>query len=147
MTNDFSKLLNYIVDHPFMHNEREVAEMDATAVQDVDAEVGEIAQDSHEAAQRLAPAFEQGLRLAAQSGGALTVDDTNPLGNDIADAFARFLVTTSLATSQSTPLSEEHYRYTFTLDWAKLRGLAQSAGVNLDNALRMPAGPTQQSTQ
>lgn len=147
MADEFGKLLKYIVDQRVMHNEREVSEIDATAVQDVDAEVSGIAQDTHEAAQRLAPAFEQGLRLAAQAGGALSVDDTDRRGNDIADAFARFLVTTGLASSQSTPIGDDHYRYTFTLNWPQLRTLAQSAGFNLDNALGTPANPSQQGQQ
>ncbi len=135
MADSLHKLLMYIVEHPLMRSERREAEMDATAVQDVPQEVSEIAEEHRRDAERLAPAFAVGLRTAAQHGGALTVDDNTPPGNDIADAFARFLVTTNLATSQSTELSKGHYSYRFEVDWPRLRELAQSAGVNLDDAL------------
>ncbi len=135
MADDLTKLLNFIVERPLMQNEALEAERDASAVQDVPAEIGAIAQDSRTQAARLAPSFAEGLRMAAQSGGRVVVDDTNPQGNDIADAFARFLVTTGLATSQSSDLSEGHYRYTFDVDWPRLQALARSAGINLDSAL------------
>lgn len=136
MADTLTRLLNYIVDRPLMQNEAREAERDATAVQDIPAEIGAIAEESRNQAARLAPSFADGLRLAAQSGGRVVVDDTDPRGNDIADAFARFLVTTGLATSQSADLSEGHYRYTFDVDWPRLRALAQSTGIDLDAALR-----------
>lgn len=136
MADTITKLLDLIVERPLMQNEALEAERDASAVQDVPAEIGAIAEESRTQAARLAPSFADGLRLAAQSGGRVVVDDTDPRGNDIADAFARFLVTTGLATSQSSDLSEGHYRYTFDVNWPRLQALAQSAGINLDDALR-----------
>jgi hypothetical protein len=53
----------------------------------------------------------------------------------MADAFARFLVSPALATSQSEPLNEGPYSYTFDVDWPRLREIAQRAGVDLDRAL------------
>lgn len=138
MADNLEKLLNFIVERPLMQNEAREAELDASAVQDVPAEVGAIAEESRTQAARLASSFADGLRLAAQSGGRVVVDDTDPRGNDIADAFARFLVTTGLATSQSTDLSEGHYRYTFDVDWPRLQSLAGHAGIVLDEALRGP---------
>ncbi|MEA2574672.1 MAG: hypothetical protein QOH93_1970 [Chloroflexia bacterium] len=119
-----------------MRSEQLDAERNATAVQDVEQEMGGIAEDSRNHAERLGSAFAQGLRAAAQAGGPLVVDDTNPAGNDIADAFARFLVTTNLASSQSSDLSEGHYRYSFEVNWPRLREVAAGAGVDLDAALR-----------
>lgn len=136
MADDLQKLLRYIVERPLLRSEQLDAERNATAVQDVEQEVGGIAEDSRNHAERLGPAFAHGLRAAAQAGGPLVVDDTDPTGNDIADAFARFLVTTNLASSQSSDLSEGHYRYSFEVNWQRLREVAAGAGVDLDAALR-----------
>lgn len=133
MADDLHTLLNYIVAHPLMERESTEAQLDASAVQDVSQEIRGIGADQRADAERLAPYFARGLRMAA--GGSLVVDDTDPVGNSIADAFARFLVTTNLATSQSVPLADSHYRYTFDVDWPRLRALAEKAGVNLDAAL------------
>ena len=64
------------------------------------------------------------------------MDDTDPTGNGIADAFARFLVSANLATSQSIEIGEDHYRYTFDLDWPAIQSLAANAGVDLDQATK-----------
>ncbi|MBF6611747.1 MAG: hypothetical protein IVW55_01295 [Chloroflexi bacterium] len=133
MPDELQTLLNYIVAHPLMERESTEAQLDASAVQDVNREISEIDADHRADAERLAPYFARGLRMAA--GGSLVVDDTDPLGNSVADAFARFLVTTNLATSRSTPLANSHYRYTFDVDWRRLRSLAEQAGINLDAAL------------
>lgn len=135
MANSLLDLLTYIVANPVMYNEAQEAEIDATAVQDVEQEVREIATDQQRDAQRLAPAFAAGLRNAATTRGPLVVDDTSPEGNQIADAFARYLVTTGLATAQTETLSEGHYRYTFDINWPALRQTAQEAGIDLEAAL------------
>lgn len=136
MADDLQKLLRYIVERPLLRTEQIDAERNATAVQDVEQEIGGIAEDSRNHAERLGPAFAEGLRMAARAGGPLVVDDTEPRGNDIADAFARFLVTTNLASSQSSEIAEEHYRYQFEINWPRLREFAQAAGVDLDASLR-----------
>jgi hypothetical protein len=76
--------------------------------------------------------------MAAASREPLVVEDTDPTGNAIADAFARYLVAPGLASSESTPISESHYRYSFEVNWAALRDLAARAGVDLDAALSPP---------
>ncbi|MEO6457008.1 MAG: hypothetical protein ABIO92_01855 [Chloroflexia bacterium] len=134
MADNLKKLLLYIVQHPVLQNERREAELDATAVQDVAGEVRAIAQDQLEDANKRAPSFAKGLRLAVD--GPVVVDDTDPEGNAIADAFARYLVAPDLATSQGVPLSEDHFRYTFEVDWPRLKDVAQRAGIDLDAALR-----------
>ena len=135
MADDLQKLLTYIVDRPLMQNESREAELDATAVRDVRQEIEGIATDRHKDAERLAPYFARGLRLAAAANGPLTIDDTDPMGNSIADAFARYLVAPNLATSQSAPLSDSHYRYSFEVNWNLLREMAGRAGIDLDAAL------------
>jgi hypothetical protein len=136
MAESLRRLLDYIIEHPVMQMESRTAELDATAVQDVPAELRSISDDHKADAQRLAPYFEQGIRLAAANNGRVTVDDTDPTGNGIADAFARYLVTSDLATSQSSELGAGHYRYTFDLDWPAIGDLARRAGVDLDQATK-----------
>jgi hypothetical protein len=133
MADALHTLLTYIVEHPLLQNESREAQIDATAVQDVDAEIQKISADERADAGRLAPAFAQGLRAATN--GSLRVDDTTPEGNAIADAFARFLVAPGLATSTSEAISEGHFAYTFEVDWPRLRELGQRAGIDLDQAL------------
>ena len=136
MANELRKLLTYIVENPVMESEKREAEMNASAVQNVGEVVAEISEDQHADAARLAPYFEEGIKRAAREGGKVTVDDTDNVGNGIAEAFARFLVTTGLASSQSEEIGDNHYRYTFELDWERLRRIAQRAGIDLDASVR-----------
>jgi hypothetical protein len=135
MADELHKLLLYIVEHPVMQNQQRESQLEATAVRDVSAEISAASQDQRSDAERLAPFFARGLKLAAESGGNLTVDDGTPDGNGIADAFARFLVAPNLATSQSEPAGDNHFRYLFEINWPLLRDLASRAGVDLDRAL------------
>src|SRR3954471_20181932 len=136
MADDLHRLLDYIIDHPIKRDETIEAQLDASAIQDIPAEIAAnvAAQKGH--ARELAPYFAKGLRMAA--GRPLVVDDTTPEGNMIADAFARYLVSPGLATSQGAPISDSHYRYTFEVDWPLLGSIARQAGINLDAALRSP---------
>jgi len=131
MADGYEKLLMYIVDNQLMASESRESEIDANATVDVNAEVAGVAADQRADAQRLASSFADGLQQAVAGGGHLVVDDTDARGNGIADAFARFLVTTDLATSQSTEIGNDHYRYIFDLDMAKLKEIAGRAGVEL----------------
>lgn len=133
MADALEKLLTAIVERPLMSAESREAQIDATAVQDVNAEIAKIRQDRHEDARRFAPYFARGLRMAAQ--GPLVVDDTTADGNMIADAFARFLVTPGLATSESTTVGEGHFRYRFDVNWPQIKQIADAVGINLDEAL------------
>ncbi len=133
MADNAKRLLRYIVQTLVVPADAKEAQLDATAVQDVPGEISALTAGSLSDAERLAPHFARGLSLAQRSGGSITVDDTDPEGNGIADAFARFLVTPGLATSQSSELSEGHYRYTFDLDLQRLGELARSAGVTLSD--------------
>jgi hypothetical protein len=136
MANELRRLLTYIVENPVMEVEKREAELTATAVQDVGGELAEISEDQRADAARLASYFEDGVKRAARGGGVVTVDDTDDTGNGIAEAFARFLVTTGLASSESHEIGDNHYRYTFELDWERLRRSAQRAGIDLDVAVR-----------
>jgi hypothetical protein len=134
MADGYSKLLTYIVEHQILQNDSRESELEAPATRDVDVEIAEVAEDRREDARRLAPYFADGLRQALQNNGRIVVDDRDERGNGIADAFARFLVTPSLATSVSEEIGEDHYRYTFDIDLAKVREIAQRAGVDLADA-------------
>jgi hypothetical protein len=134
----------YIVEHPVMDAESRGAELSASATQDVRDEIISIGEDQRQDAARLSPFFADGIRRAARSGGKLTVDDTNPTGNGIADAFARFLVTVGLATSSSTDLPDGHYSYTFDLNWPQLTAIAQRAGVDLNAVAASDVRPPSQ---
>ena len=135
MADGTDKLLMHIVEHMVMQAESRTAQLEATAVQDVPAELQSIAEDQRGDAARLGQYFAAGLRLAAANNGVVTVDDTDQMGNGIADAFARFLVVPNLATSSSEEIGDGHYRYTFEIDWTRLSEVAQRAGVDLRAAL------------
>jgi hypothetical protein len=134
MADAMDKLLMYIVEHPVMEAETREAAITASASQDLQEEIVSIGEDQRQDAARLSTYFAEGIRRAARNGGKVTVDDTDPTGNGIADAFARFLVTVNLATSTSRDLPDGHYSYDFELNWPQLKALAQRAGVDLDSA-------------
>lgn len=136
MADGLRRLLTYIVEHPVMEIESREAEMDASAVSDIPAELASISEDRLADADKLSSYFAEGIKRAAMTNGKITVEDTDPVGNGIADSFARFLVTTNLATSQSEETGDNHYRYTFEIDWPRLGKIAERAGVNLDDEVR-----------
>ena len=131
MADGYSKLLMYIVENMLMPSESRESQIEATANRDVEGEIAGEASDLRADAQKLAPYFSEGLRRALAGGGRVVVDDRDPQGNGIADAFARFLVTANIATSESNEIGDEHYRYKFDVDLAKVREIAQKAGVEL----------------
>jgi hypothetical protein len=132
----------YIVEHPVMDAESRGAEITASATQNVRKEIVSIGADQRQDATRLSSYFAEGIRRAARNGGKVTVDDTDPMGNGIADAFARFLVTVSLASSSSRDLPNGHYSYDFELNWPQLQAIAQRAGVDLDTVASAGGSPT-----
>jgi hypothetical protein len=136
MTVDWRRLLKHIVDHHVVPAARTEAQLDANAVQDVMAEANAISDNQRDDADELGVAFEKGMELAMRGNGRLEIDDTTPEGSAIASAMARYLVATDLAESQSTPLGNEHYSYTFDVNWPRIQQIAQAAGVKL------PADPS-----
>jgi hypothetical protein len=138
MADNLHRLLDYIVVQRLTPVESREAQILASAGQDLPAEIEAQVREQEQSAERLAPYFAQGLRMARGMGGRLTVDDTDPTGNAIAEAFARFIVVPDLGTSQSEELPRGGYRYTFDVDWAALGELARALGFELDAALRTP---------
>ena len=127
MAKDEKRLLEYIVKKLVVPEKVKEAQLDASAVEDVALDAEAITSDSRSDIDRFAPYFERGLALARASGGTITVDDSEPEGNGIAEAFARFLVIPGLATSQTTDLPEGHYRYKFEVDLRRLGELGEKS--------------------
>ena len=108
MADDLRRLLDYIIDHPISHVESVEAQLDASATRDVGADIAANLAAQKARAGQLAPYFARGLRTARGAGGRLVVEDNTTEGNMIAEAFARYLVSPGLATSQSTPTGPGH---------------------------------------
>jgi hypothetical protein len=130
------------VRHFVLHDELVSIDLDASASDAGDA----IEMDKREAVQReltrandLAAAFADGLVRAnnARSIGQeeITLDDRDPVQNQIADAMIQFLVSHQLAASRSEPTTDYHYVYYIAVDWERLREVADQAGVDLAQAV------------
>lgn len=86
-------------------------------------------------ARQMEPAFRSGLTKALAAGnGEIALSDQNPAENAEADALIRYLVSYQLASSRSEE-TPPGYTYYLTVDWDKLRQVAQSANIDLDTAL------------
>jgi hypothetical protein len=136
------KLLDYIVRHFVLHDELVSIDLDASAS---DAGAA-IELDKREAVQReltrandLAAAFADGLARADKARALgqeeITLDDRDPVQNQIADAMIQFLVSHQLAASRSEPTTDYHYVYHVAVDWDRLREVANEAGVDFAQAV------------
>jgi hypothetical protein len=136
------KLLDYIVRHFVLHDELVAIDLDASASD----HGAEIEMDKREAVQRelarandLAASFAEGLARAnqARSSGQeeITLDDRDPVQNQIADAMIQFLVSHQLAASRSEPTGDYHYVYYVAVDWDRLREVADEASIDLAQAV------------
>ncbi len=86
-------------------------------------------------ADQMKPAFRSGLAKALAAGNdEIALSDQNPDENAEADALIRYLVSYQLAYSRSEE-TPPGYTYYLTVDWEKLRQVAQSANIDLDTAL------------
>ena len=132
MAADWNKLLKYIVRNLVMPTAGAEAQLEASAVTDVGAELEAINEDLSEDAKKLAPAFAHGMELALRTEGPVTLDDSNPEHSDVVSALVRYLVSTDLAESQSSQLADGHYLYTFEINWPRLLEVAQKAGVSIE---------------
>jgi len=98
----------------------------------------EMEREKHRASE-LGPAFASGLRraYAAQRTGVgdLALDDRRADDNAAADALVQFLVRPQYATSHSEQTEANHYLYHFTVDWSRLKQLAEDIGLDLDHEL------------
>jgi hypothetical protein len=142
LADESRKLLDYIVRHFVLHDELVSIDLDASASDAGDS----IEMDKREAVQReltraddLAAAFADGLARANQARASgqeeITLDDRDPVQNQIADAMIQFLVSHHLAASRSEPTTEYHYVYFIAVDWDRLREAADQAGVDFAQAV------------
>ncbi|MGB3328387.1 MAG: hypothetical protein WBA46_05480 [Thermomicrobiales bacterium] len=140
MADDLRQVLDYIVRRYVVDDELRTIDRDASAT------AADLEQDKHQAARReveradsLSGAFERGVVRAWQrsaiGGTELALDDRKPDENRMADALIGFLVSYGLARSRSIETGARTYTYFITIDWPKLRDIAQAAGVNLDRTL------------
>lgn len=142
MAEPVRELLNYIVVNYAVEDELKDVDLNASAVEDgaeLESEKREAAQREIERADRLEAPFSQGLVAAyrARQAGVneVVLDDRDPEENDMADALIGFLVSYELAASRSEETEPMHYRYFITVDWDRLRTVAEAARVDLDRAL------------
>jgi len=86
-------------------------------------------------ARQMESAFRSGLAKALAAGnGEIALSDQIPAENAEADALIRYLVSYQLASSRSEE-TPPGYTYYLTVDWNKLRQVAQSANIDLDAAM------------
>lgn len=140
MPDDLDRLLKYIVHHFTGREELKDVERDASSSDDVSAEQRRALRDEEQRADQLAPAFREGLTRAGAAhragGTAISLDDRDPLDNQIADAMVHFLVGPGMATSSTRETEPLHYIYTIAVDWKQLEMVAHRAGVDLDVATK-----------
>ncbi|HUZ00647.1 MAG TPA: hypothetical protein VMU89_09875 [Thermomicrobiaceae bacterium] len=140
MPDDLERLLRFIVRNYNVREEVKDIERDASSVDDVPAELRRAAREEEQRAGQLLPAFREGLARADAArragGNAISLDDRDPLDNQIADALVHFLVRPGIALSSTRETQPLHYIYTIAVDWNQLVSVAHRARVDLDTAIR-----------
>jgi hypothetical protein len=128
----------YVVQEELRSIDRD-APTNSTDGEAIETDKQEAARREADHAERLAPAFEDGLLQAWQrftkGGHELVLDDRRTSENLVADALIQLLVRFDLATSRTEETDPMHYRYYISIDWPQLRGFAASAGFDLDGVL------------
>lgn len=134
--------MNHIVASYVVQDELRSIDRDApnsTDGESIETDKQEAARREADHADRLAPAFEDGLLQAwqrfAKGGHELVLDDRRTSENLVADALIQLLVRFDLATSRTEQTVPMHYRYYISIDWPRLRAVAASAGFDLDRVL------------
>lgn len=142
MADGLERLLRAVIEREIVRVEQKNVQMTAgpnVPAETVDANQVIEMERERQRANELGPAFADGLRrahAAQQSGaGELVLDDRRADENAIADALVQFLVRPQLATSHSESTEPNHYLYHVTVDWSRLRQLANSADIDLDAEL------------
>ena len=143
MADEMRKLLDHIVAHYVLRDELKSVELDAPPrepAEVIESDKKEIARRETDRADTLADAFARGLALAHQrhqlGGQELALDDRHPDQDRMADALIRFLVSHDLASSRTEETDPLHYTYHVAVDWDRLAGVAQEAGVDLKRAMQ-----------
>ncbi len=141
VADELRQVLDYIVSRYVVDDEIRSIDRDAPVTTSVpnDAEKIDAAKREEDRANRLADAFDRGLvrtwQRYAVGGNELPLDDRKPDENAMADALIRFLVSYNLASSRTEETGPMTYTYYVSVNWPKLRDVAQAAGVDLDRVL------------
>lgn len=133
------QLLTTIIHDYVEPREEKAAELDnpaAHAVGEDSPTETAVAAGARERALALEDPFEAALKMAARHPAAeLRLRSDDGVQSRMADALIQFLVRPGLATVRTEEPAPEQYVYGVQIDWAKLRQVATTAGVNLDEAL------------
>lgn len=142
MADEVRRIMNHIVSRYVVQDELRSIDRDAPNSTDgeaIETDKQEAARREQDHADRLAPAFEDGLvrawRRFQQGGHELLLDDRKSEENLIADALIQLLVRFDLASSRTEQTDPMQYSYYISIDWPKLRDIATSAGIDLDDVL------------
>lgn len=142
MADEVRRIMNHIVSRYVVQDELRSIDRDAPNSTDgeaIETDKQEAVRREQDHADQLAPAFEDGLvrawRRFQQGGHELLLDDRKAEENLIADALIQLLVRFDLASSRTEQTDPMQYSYYISIDWPKLRDIAASAGIDLDDVL------------
>lgn len=139
MADSIDTLLNHIVRTYTVPDELVDIDLTAQASEDgaeIEAEKRDAQEREMAVANRLRDSFRRGLAEAYQRGDdELALDDRDPEQNAVADALIRYLVAFDLAESRTEQTDPQHYIYYVAVTWGRLRDVAASVGIDLDQAL------------
>jgi hypothetical protein len=142
VADEISKLLRHIARHYTGLEEVKEVERDAPNIPGdaLDHERERALRAEERRADSLADAFRAGLvrshRARLAGGDAISLDDRDPEQNRIADAMVHFLVGPGMATSRARETAPQHYIYTISVDWPRLRQVAREARIDLSGSIK-----------
>jgi len=138
MAGSFDQLFQHIVQAFALQDELIDIDLNANASEaggDLTEAKQEALDREQAVARQMESAFRSGLAKALAAGnGEIALSDQIPAENAEADALIRYLVSYQLASSRSEE-TPPGYTYYLTVDWNKLRQVAQSANIDLDAAM------------
>jgi len=131
------RLLHYLAEHYTGREEAKDLERSSAGLEEheIAAEQRRVMRREHQLAEKLARAFQRGLRRAYAAylagGNAITLDDRKRDENEMAEALIHFLVGTGLAKSTTRETEPLHYLYIIAVDWDALARVAREAQIDL----------------
>ncbi|HEV2065300.1 MAG TPA: hypothetical protein VGR08_00585 [Thermomicrobiales bacterium] len=142
MSDAVRRVLDHIVSTYVVQEEVRSIDRDAPNNSDGDAietDKIEAIRREEDRAHHLASSFEAGLHRAwhrARMGGhEIALDDRKQDENRIADALIQLLVRFDFAASRTEQTDSRHYIYHISVNWDRLRQIADEADVDLDGVL------------
>ena len=137
VADEVQRLLHYLAEHYTGREEAKDLERSSAGLEEheIAVEQRRVMRREHQLADKLARAFQRGLRRAYEAsragGNAITLDDRKRDENEMAEALIHFLVGPGLAKSTSRETEPMHYQYIISIDWDALARVAQEAQVDL----------------